>query len=456
MTDWVSLFHEFRLKGNNIAQHIFYSLLLCIIIEPSPMQVSTIKRLLVVAFVLSLLVPFQAGAFSILAHEAVIDASWEKELKPLLLLKYPNATKDELKIAHAYAYGGCLMPDMGYMPKGNPYFTNLVHYVRSGDFMTELVKDVRDLNELAFALGAVSHYVADEYGHSLATNRTVPTIYPDLRKKFGDVITYADDHTSHSRTEFAYDVVQVAKGHYATDAYHDFIGFSMSERLLDEAFLKTYGQDLNDVFKNYSSAVATFRWGVREVFPHLVSKAWHSNKDSIRILHPEMTRAKFHYHMPKKAFQKEFGKDYERPGFGARFVVWLIRVLPKVGPLKKLSFKSPGQQGEKYFASAMDTILHHYGTILQVVAKGQLQLKDIDFDTGKPTSMGEYALTDDTYADWVIALQKVDFNCISPAMKTNIDGFYNNADTTNFLKEDAAKRQKAMDALGQLNTLAVK
>lgn len=418
------------------------------------MQLSTIRRFLFVAFVLSLLIPFQAGAFSILAHEAVIDASWEKELKPLLLLKYPNATKDELKIAHAYAYGGCLMPDMGYMPKGNPYFTDLVHYVRSGDFMTELVKDARDLNELAFALGAVSHYIADEYGHSLATNRTVPTIYPGLRKKYGDVVTYADDHTSHSRTEFAYDVVQVAKGNYATNAYHDFIGFSMSERLLDEAFLKTYGQDLNEVFDNYSSAVATFRWGVREVFPHLVSKAWHSNKDSIKALHPEMTKAKFKYHMPKKAFRKEFGTDYERPGFGARLVVWLIRVLPKVGPLKKLSFKSPGQQGEKYFASAMDTILHHYATALHTVANGQLQLKDIDFDTGKPTAMGEYALTDDTYADWVIALQKVNFNCITPDMKANIDTFYGSTPTADYVKDDTNKSQQVADALKKLNTLA--
>lgn len=383
-----------------------------------------------------LLAPTRTKAFSILAHEAVIDASWDKTLKPMLLARYPNSTDEDLKKAHAYAYGGCLVPDMGYMPFGDPYFTNLLHYVRTGDFVMELINDAQNLNQYAFALGVLSHYLADEYGHSLATNKTVPLLYPKLEQKFGPVITYGDDHTSHSRTELAYDVLQTAKGNYASTAYHDFIGFSIDSALLATAFQKIYGESLKEMFPKYSTTVATFRWGVRDLFPEMTHRAWHIKKSDIRKGNVGITRDKFKYRMTRRMFEGEFGSDYTKPKFSARVVVFIIKLLPKIGPLKKLKFINPGPEGEKLFAMSMDSALYHYTADLGQVNNNQLNLINIDYDTGKPTVIYEYKLTDETYKDWILKLQKNNFTDTSPDMRGNILGFYSKADTTALSKSE--------------------
>ena len=184
------------------------------------------------------------SAYSVLTHEAIIDSSWPKDLRPLLLKRFPNATDDQLREAHAYAYGGAIIQDMGYYPFGSKLFSDLVHYTRSGDFVIALVKDAQEedpkdpqaLNDYAFALGALAHYAADNQGHPVAVNRTVPLVYPKLKAKFGPEITYEDNPSAHLKTEFGFDVIEVARGQYANDAYHDFIGFKVAKPLLERAF----------------------------------------------------------------------------------------------------------------------------------------------------------------------------------------------------------------------------
>ncbi|HEY4054662.1 MAG TPA: zinc dependent phospholipase C family protein, partial [Terriglobales bacterium] len=165
-----------------------------------------------------------AGAYSVLTHEQVIDLAWQDELRPMLLKRFPNATPDELRHAHAFAYGGSVVQDMGYYPFGNKYFSDLLHYVRSGDLVATLLTESADINEYAFALGALAHYSSDNMGHP-TINRVVAIEFPKLRAKYGDEVTYADDHKAHIRTEFGFDMVQVAKNRYTSDRFHDFIGF---------------------------------------------------------------------------------------------------------------------------------------------------------------------------------------------------------------------------------------
>lgn len=86
---------------------------------------------------------------------------------PTLLKRFPNASPDKLLQAHAYVYGGAIIQDMGYYPFGNKFFSDLTHYVRSGDFVLALIAESRDLNEYSFALGALAHYAADTSGHRL-------------------------------------------------------------------------------------------------------------------------------------------------------------------------------------------------------------------------------------------------------------------------------------------------
>jgi hypothetical protein len=392
-------------------------------------------------------------AYSILAHEAIIDAAWKSTLVPLLKQKYPDATREQVLMAHSYAYGGAIVADMGYMPFGNGFFTDLVHYVRSGDFVQALIADSQNLNEYAFALGALSHYMADKYGHSLSTNLNVPIIYPKLQKKFGDVVTYNDDHTSHSRTEFAYDVLQIGQNGYTSEGYHDFIGFNISVPVLEKAFYETYGRELGSIFSNINSSINTMRWGVRNLFPVLTKSAYKANQTDIEKMHPGITARKFQYKMSKRSFNLEFGKQRQESKFFAKVAVFFIRILPKIGPLKTLKFKSPGEQGQKLFAISFETILKNYKAALEQVGTNQLVLPDIDFDTGKPTSIGEYQLADNTYAKLLEELQEQQYKNVTPELKKSILDFYSTADTTQLTGKDLKKWTKTSSRIKELALL---
>ncbi len=203
------------------------------------------QRVLRIAIALALLVglPAVCGAYSVLTHEQVVDLLWKDDIEPLLMKRFPTANADDLRKAHAFAYGGSLVQDMGYYPFGNKFFSDLTHYVRSGDFIVNLIHESSDLNEYAFALGALAHYSSDNLGHP-AINESVGLLFPKLRAKYGNTVTYADDPKAHIRTEFGFDMTQVAKNNYTSDRYHDFIGFEISKPVLERAFLDTYGVPL--------------------------------------------------------------------------------------------------------------------------------------------------------------------------------------------------------------------
>src|SRR5579871_6701341 len=284
-----------------------------------------------IALCLVLLIGFprQASSYSVLTHEAIIDTLWADTIRPVLLKRFPNATEDQLKEAHAYAYGGCIIQDLGYYPFGSHFFSDLVHYVRSADFLQALLDESNDLNEYAFALGAVAHYGADVEGHSIAVNRAVPLLYPKLKRKYGDVVTYGDDPGAHLKTEFGFDVLQVARGHYAPQAYHDMIGFEVSKDLLERAFQRTYGLALKDLFGTLDLALGTYRWSVSSLLPSVTKTAWEIKRKEIQKEQPKMIRRQFLYNIRRASFEKEWGRKYERPGIGTRFLSFLFRILPK-------------------------------------------------------------------------------------------------------------------------------
>lgn len=388
---------------------------------------------------------------------AIIDASWKKSIVPLLKEKYPNATDEEIRIAHSYAYGGSLMPDLGYFPFGNVYFTNLVHYVRSGDFMANLVLQAQNINEYAFALGAISHYLTDEYGHSLATNIAEPIVYPKVAKKFGNVVTYEEYPVYHARMEFGFDVLQTARGNYASQEYHDFIGFNIAKPVLERAFMLTYGQNLNDIFNNkLDLAISTFRWSVRSLLPGLTRTAWALKKDEIQKMHQGMTSGKFHYHIKRREYFHTYGREREKPKFGNRIMAFIISILPKIGPLKALRFSPPGPVAEKLFIKSFDTTLFYYSQLLTDMRSGKrLQLPDIDFDTGKPTLQGEYGLADLTYSQLLLYLQDKKFSDVTSPLQDNILSFYGKGDTTSKVTEYKKYKidwEKTYTALQQLRT----
>lgn len=375
---------------------------------------------------LSLFLPAAAPAYSVLTHEAIIDSAWPHELRPLLLKRFPSATDDQLREAHAYAYGGAIIQDMGYYPFGSKFFSDLVHYVRSGDFVLTLIRDAQtsgDINDYAFALGALAHYAADNLGHPIAVNRTVPMVYPKLRARYGSSVTYEDDPADHLKTEFGFDVIEVARGQYAAEAYHDFIGFKVSKPLLERAFEDTYCLKLKDLFSSLDLALGTYRFAVSQAIPEMTKAAWAAKKKDIQKLHSGMTRRRYIYRISIASYQKDWDNQYRRPGFGARFLAFLFRLVPKIGPFKAFAFKVPPPAAEKLFVASFDDTVRRYRELLATPDLGRLQLVNNNFDTGKLTRMGEYHLADQTYAQLVARLSKTKV-APSASLQANIAAFY--------------------------------
>jgi len=360
-----------------------------------------------------------APAYSVLTHEQVVDFLWIDQIVPLLKHRFPQVTEEDLRVAHAFAYGGSMIQDMGYYPFGNKFFSDLLHYVRTGDFVDNLIHDSSTLNEYAFALGALAHYSSDNAGHP-TVNHVVPIEFPQLRKKWGDIVTYADDPKAHIRTEFGFDMVQVAKNRYTSDQYHDFIGFEISQDLLERTFKKTYGLNLNNVLKHEELAIGTFRWSVSRVVPEMTRIALLSRRDEMVKEDPNFDEKKFLFYMSRAKYESQWGSQYRRPGFGARVLAVLLKVLPKVGPFKAASFKIPTQQGEKLYVSSIDHTVESYAAELRKVEGHSLHLDNLDCDTGRPTEPGEYALSDKTYAKLVDKLANRHFDHVPDELRADL------------------------------------
>ena len=375
--------------------------------------------------------PASAPAYSVLTHEAIIDSAWPRELRPLLLKRFPNATDQQLRDAHAYLYGGAIIQDMGYYPFGSHFFSDLVHYTRSGDFVLALLKDAEEsgnLNDYAFALGALAHYAADNLGHPIAINKTVPMVYPKLRAEFGPVVTYEDSPADHLKTEFGFDVIEVARGQYANEAYHDFIGFKVAKPLLESAFQDTYCLPLKDIFTNLDLALGTYRFAVSQAIPEMTNAAWATKRKEIRQLHTGMTRRRYIYHISVARYQKDWDHQYRRPGFGARFLAFLFRLMPKIGPFRAFSFKVPPPAAEKLFVASFDDTVRRYQQLVMQAADGTLKLANENFDTGQPARVGTYHLADQTYVKLIEQLNREKIP-MSAALQANVDAFYGRANS---------------------------
>ena len=392
------------------------------------------------------------AAYSVLTHEEVVDLVWKDNLIPLLKKRFPAATDDDLKKAHAFAYGGSLVQDMGYYPFGSKYFSDLTHYVRSGDFIVNLVKESTDLNEYAFALGALAHYAADNMGHP-TINQAVAIEFPKLRQKYGNVVTYEDNPKAHIRVEFGFDVTQVAKARYTPDSYHDFIGFEISKPVLERAFQDTYGVPLDSVIKKEDLAFGTFRRAISVVIPEMTRVALVARHDEIVKETPNLKARQFRYYLSRKTFEKEWGKGYRKPGFGTRLLAFVLRVVPKVGPFKALAFKVPTHKTEDLYIASVVLTVQEYKKLLAEADTGDLRLTNKDFDTGHDTRAGEYGLTDKTYAHLLDQLAHDNFDHLQPDLRANLIAFYSEPGFTLTTKKKPKEWRKTEAELEKLKAL---
>src|SRR6201997_1859937 len=392
-------------------------------------------------------------AYSVLTHEEIVDLLWSDEIQPLILKRFPGLSADQLKEAHAYAHGGAVIQDLGYYPFGSREFSDLVHYVRSGDFVRELLLESQDVNEYAFALGALSHYTSDIAGHP-AVNLAVAIEFPKLRAKYGKSVRYAQDKTAHLKTEFGFDTVQVAKNRYASQQYHDFIGFQVSKPLLERVFPVVYGMPLKDVLTHEDMAVGSYRYAVSHIIPEMTQVALQTHKKELMHEKPDFAKQKFLYHLSRSDYEKQWGKDYKKPGVGTRILSTLFRYMPRVGPFKGLGFKSPTPQTEDLYFKSVNTTVDQYRAFLEGVRSEKLVLLNTDLDSGQPTKAAEYTLTDEAYAKLLAQLSDRKFDLTSPELRDNILQFYSDTSAAIVTKKDATRWQNVLTSLDQLRTVA--
>src|SRR5208283_121100 len=423
---------------------------------PSPGAMAKSWRWLSVRALALLLVLMGSGAlfaYSVLTHEEIVDLVWADEIRPLLLQRFPGLSEDQIKEAHSYAYGGAVIQDLGYYPFSSVEFSNLVHYVRSGNFVRELLVESADVNEYAFALGALAHYTSDITGHSMAVNQAVAIEYPKLRAKFGKSVTYAEDRTAHLKTEFGFDMIQVAKNRYSSQQYHDFIGFKVSKPLLERVFPVVYGLELKDVLAHEDLAIGSYRFSVSRLIPEMTQVALQTHKKDMMRERPDFAKKEFLYRLSRSGYEKEWGKDYTKPGFGTRILSTLLRYMPRIGPFKGLGFKNPTPQTEDLYFKSINLTVDQYRAFLHAVGTDSAQLPNCDLDSGQATKAAEYSLADDTYAKLLGQLSSRKFDGTTPELRANILDFYSDLSASINTKTNQNDWKNVLTELDQLKSM---
>jgi len=415
--------------------------------------VRRLREALALVSVLALLLvnPEKTEAYSVTSHQAIIDVVWEPSIKPAIRKRFPNAREEEINRGQAYAYGGAIIQDLGYYPYGSPFFSDLTHYIRSGDFILAMLRDSRDVYEYSFALGAMAHYAADNNGHRVGVNRAVPLLYPKLKKKYGDTVPYEDDKLAHIKTEFGFDVLEVAKERFAPESYHDYIGFEVAPRVLEQAFQETYGLDLKKVLGDETKVLNSYRHAVSDLLPKATRIAWDLKKDEIQKDEPGITKQKFLYNLKRANFEKEWGKDYLKPKFSDKVLAFIYKILPKFGPLKVLQFKTPTPETERMFEASFNETLDQYRKLLNEEREaGKPGLLNGNFDLGEVSGPGKYKLSDTTHAKLLDKLADQKFAGMTPEIRAELLDFFSASDTPFAMKKDKKVWAKVQTELEEL------
>jgi Zinc dependent phospholipase C len=439
----------------------------------------------------------QAGAYSLLTHEQLIDLTWNDSIVPLLLSRYPSLTPAQLEHARAYAYGGCVIQDIGYYPFGDQFFSDLTHYVRTGDFVVNLFRNAGNPDELAFAIGALSHYIGDAEGHSLATNLAVPVEFPKLEEKYGPVVNYAEGKTQHVRTEFAFDVNELDHGRMAPLRYQKHVGLMVPVRQLALAYYQTYG--LTRGFSRRGEQhinVGGYRFSVRSFIPDIAQAIaiLHRHSEPADIETPETVE--LHKEVKAMAAENHWDTYQRKPGIGTYSLAGLIFILPKIGPLRMASIKGPTVHTQSEYdhsvwvsTEALRRVLarftpppHRRPSAAQAASAdthsqpppsrplpedpvsrplvphdppdSRHPLKNRDLDTGNVVQPGGYPLTDQTYAKLLHLLAHRPNRAIPPGIKNDIQAYYANLDLPITTKKDPEKWKQVMADLETLKTMA--
>ncbi|NYF90117.1 hypothetical protein HDF08_002184 [Edaphobacter lichenicola] len=397
-----------------------------------------------------------AVPYSVQTHQELIDLAWKQSIRPLLLKKFPTLTEAQLQEAHAYAYGGSAIQDFGYYPFGNAFFSDLTHYVRSGDFVLSLLHNAHTPDELAFAIGSLSHYIGDNLGHKYAVNQSVPVEFPKLEQRYGASVNYAQDPHAHVQTEFAFDINQLSKRRFAPSAYTRFVGLEVPIVLLRKAFFETYGLRLPDIIGTKDTSIRVYRFAVRRFLPDIARAETILHKKNFPTDTPSPDLDALATDLRQASADNNWEAYRKKPGVRSHLFAGFIYILPKVGFLKLLAIKGPTEQTEDLYIKsvnrsikAMRLVLTNYDTIDRYIANR-------DLDTGDVVRPGGYRLTDRTYAELLTTITKKPENVVPFQLKHDLIAYYADPNSPIETKKDPkqwAQVQTNLQTLASMKTI---
>lgn len=404
---------------------------------------------LLVILVFSALSP----GYSVLTHEELIDLAWSEAIRPMLLKRFPNTTGAQLREAHAFAYGGSAIQDMGYYPFGKRFFSDLTHYVRTGDFVAWLLRNAQTVNEYAFAIGALSHYLGDSLGHSEAVNPATAVAFPKLAKKFGTVVTYDQSPHGHIRTEFAFDVGELASSEFAPPGYLRFIGLRVPRRFLERAFMAVYGFDMDRVVGHARPALRSYRTSVRTFIPSFAEAevVLHGNDFPVPDDNDE-TYQRFIERVRRTNYERKWNHPYSGPGFKAHLLAGLVFILPKIGPISDLAIKIPTPLTQDLYLRSVNHTVDEFHKILRSLAEDSPQpvaLANIDLDTGFRLERGDYPRADEAHRSLLDRLTKAPDVAIPTTVKQNLLDYFAGIKNS---EKSAKKVKRQLKILEKMNT----
>jgi Zinc dependent phospholipase C len=417
---------------------------------PFPRRTTLFKT---IAFLALLLTATPGIPYSIQTHEELIDLAWKQSIRPLLLKQYPGLTDAQLREAHGYAYGGSAIQDFGYYPFGNKFFSDLTHYVRSGDFVLSLLRNAQTPNELAFAIGSLSHYIGDTIGHSSAINLSVPVEFPKLEKRYGANVNYAEDPHAHVQTEFAFDINQLSKRRFAPSAYLKYVGLEVPRSLLAKSFFETYGLKLPDIIGTKQTSIRVYRFAARSFLPSIARAETILHKKNFPTDLPSSDLDTLAKDLTQASADNDWEKYRHPPGFRSHVFAGFIYILPKFGTLKLLAIKGPDQNTEDLYIKSVNRSIKYLRLTLNHFDTIQNYLPNRDLDTGLKVKPGGYPLTDRTYARLLAMLTKHPDQSIPAQVKQDLIDYYADPQAPITTKNNPAQWAEVQANLKTLQTM---
>lgn len=409
-------------------------------------------KLFLLALALLLLSP-SGRAYSVQTHEQLIDLTWKQSIRPLLLKRFPNMTEAQLHEAHAYAYGGCAIQDLGYYPFGKPFFSDLTHYVRPGDFILNLIRDAQTPDELAFAIGALSHYIGDTIGHSEAINEAVAIEFPKLAKKYGPIVTYDQGEHPHVRTEFALDVNEISKRRFAPSAYLRHVGLEIPGPLLRRAFFQTYGLDLPKIIGRKRPVMRGYRFAVRNFLPRISYAEVILHRSHFPPDTPGPDFDKLSKDLAQSDFENGWDQYRKKAGIGTYMLAGVIFILPRIGPLSDAAIRVPNPHTQDLYVKSLNNSTETLRRALANFDAIATFVPNRDLDTGAAVKPGAYRLTDETYAQLLAVITHNQSQPVPSGLKRNITAYYADPAAPICTKKNPQKWAEVQAELKQLATM---